>query len=312
MSHAYYSLYCKQSELQQPWEGPWACGFASLVTCFRILGDRTTESKELIERFRSFGGVPHEGMSTDEAEELAQAFGYKAIRNPSSTQRCKEEFLVWMRKQWSKNHPVMLSVDSGNEQDEADHWWVVYGDPDQTNAWVMDPLNEDVPFQCCSVTEILAFAACNDGEGYIEYDGLAVDSLPESGLTGIPPSAALMGFLNANAKYSTGWTSQAIAAALVDNHFSSIAGVGSPRRSRNNRSISVSILLENKGPVNAVIDDWDVFFGSRERSNLDKLRTILFDISLHQDTKAFVSEADFLVREIALNLILIGGKLMDA
>jgi len=82
MSHAYYSLYCKQRELEQPWEPPWACGFASLVTCFRILGDRTTENEELITRFRDTGEHPHEGMSSDAAVDLARLLGYKATKNP--------------------------------------------------------------------------------------------------------------------------------------------------------------------------------------------------------------------------------------
>ena len=53
MSDPYYSLYCKQRELQRFWQPYWACGFASLVTCFRILGDRTTENDELVARFRA-------------------------------------------------------------------------------------------------------------------------------------------------------------------------------------------------------------------------------------------------------------------
>jgi len=67
MSNAFYSFYCKQGELETWLErkvtsGAWACGFASLVTCFRLLGDRTTENKELVKQFRSFGENPKNGL----------------------------------------------------------------------------------------------------------------------------------------------------------------------------------------------------------------------------------------------------------
>jgi len=166
MSHAYYSLYCKQGQLEQRWELPWACGFASLVTAFRILGDRTTENDELVERFRHFGELPQDGMTTDEAITLAQSFGYRAVRNPSSCKRDKDAFVAWLRKHWANQHPVMLSVDSHNQQGESNHWWLAYGDPEEPKAWVMDPLANE-PFELLSLPEIVEFASCNDGDGYI-------------------------------------------------------------------------------------------------------------------------------------------------
>ena len=310
MSHAYYSLYCKQRELEQPWEPPWACGFASLVTCFRILGDRTTENEELITRFRDTGEHPHEGMSSDAAVDLARLLGYKATKNPSSARRDKEAFVKWVRSKWKQGSPVMLSVDSGNTQGEADHWWTVYGDPEQRNVWVMEPLLDAQPFQCLSISDVMNFASCNDGEGYIEYDGVAVSSAPDAEMTAIPPSAALMNFLNEKTRYETGWTAHAIAAALVDNHFSSIEGVDSQGKARGPRAVVLSDLLLKAGPVAEVIDEWDVFFSDVQRTNMEALLVVLYDVEVHLDHRIAESEVDHLIREIVLNLILIGTNLM--
>lgn len=310
MSHAYYSLYCKQSELEQPWEFPWACGFASLVTCFRILGDRTTENDELIARFKETGQHPHEGMTSDEAVDLAQSLGYRAVKNPSSARDDKDAFVRWMQSKWRHGNPIMLSVDSGNAQGESDHWWTVYGDPDERNVWVMDPLQDAQPFQCLSISEVMSFASCNDGEGYLEYDGVAIASTPDADMTAIPPSAALMNFLNENTRFETGWTAHAIAAALVDNHFSSVEGVNSQGNAGGARAVVLSDLLLSTGPVAEVIDEWDVFFSDVQRTNIEALLGVLYDVEVHLDHRIAASETDHLIREIVLNLILIGTNLM--
>ncbi len=236
--------------------------FASLVTSFRILGDRTTENEELVARFRSFGEKPQDGMTTDEATKLAHSFGYRAAKNPPASRRDADRFIVWMQKQWAGGRPIMLSVDSYRQQGEANHWWLVYGDPEESNIWVMDPLIEE-PFELLSLSEIVAFAACDDGEGFLEHDGVAVAAAADSELTAIPPSTELMSFLNGNSLYQTGWSSQAIAAALVDNHFSSLAGVESQGEARGLTAVSISDLVDEGGAVVKVIRDWDAFFSGR-------------------------------------------------
>ena len=311
MSDPYYSLYCKQRELESLWQLPWACGFASLVTCFRILGDRTTENAELVARFRGFGGRPHDGMTTDEAVELGRAFGYRAVRNPSSTRRREDGFVEWMRKQWADGHPVMLSVDSHNEQGVANHWWLVYGDPGESNVWVMDPIEDDEPFELLSLAEVVEFASCDDGKGYIEYDCLAVSAASGAEMTGIPPSAELLNFLNENLQHDTGWTSQELAAALVDNHFSSVEGVDSQGHANGTDTVAVSDLLEHDGLVSSVIGGWNVFFSDEQGENIESLRSVLYDVEAHKVHKIAASEADHMTREIALNLILIGTNLLD-
>jgi hypothetical protein len=311
MSDPYYSLYCKQRELEKSWQLPWACGFASLVTCFRLLGDRTTENVELVRRFRKFAGRPHAGMSTDEAAKLAGKFGYRAAVNPESTKRDWDAFESWMGRSLAKRKPVMLSVDTSGSQDEADHWWVVYGDPEGTNLWVMDPHEADTPFKLLSRSEIEEFASCDDREGWLEFDGVAISSQAGTGMISVPPSAALMEFLNEDVEHDTGWRSEALAAALVDNHFSSVDGLRFQGRAKGSGIVSVSDLLEPGGSVEDVIEEWDVFFSDEQRDNIEALSTVLYDVEAHMAHQVIQSEKDHMTREIALNLILIGTNLMD-
>ncbi len=311
MGDPYYSLYCKQQELERIWQPSWACGFASLVTCFRLLGDRTTENEELVQRFRKFAGPPQAGMTTAEAIRLAEKFGYRAAVNPTSTKRDWDAFESWMDRLLAKREPVMLSVDTHSSQDEANHWWVVYGDPDGTNLWVMDPNEADTPFKLLSRSEIEEFASCDDGEGWLEFDGVAISSQAGTGTISVPPSAALMEFLNEDLENDTGWTSEEIAAALVDNHFSSVDGLRFRGRAKGSGIVSVSDLLEPGGSVEDVIEEWDMFFSDEQRDNIEALRTVLYDVEAHMAHQMIPSEKDHMTREIALNLILIGTNLMD-
>lgn len=311
MSDPYYSLYCKQRELERSWQPSWACGFASLVTCFRLLGDRTTENVELVRRFRKFAGPPQAGMTTPEAIRLAEKFGYRAAGNPTSTKRDWDAFALWMDRSLAKRKPVMLSVDTSASQEEANHWWVVYGDPEGTNLWVMDPNESDTPFELLSRSEIEQYASCDDGEGWLEFDGVAISSQAGTGMIAVPPSATLMEFLNEDVEHDTGWSSEEIAAALVDNHFSSVDGLRSQGRAKGSGIVSVSELLEPGGSVEDVIEEWDVFFSDEQRDNIEALRAILYDVEAHVAHELSPSARDHMSREIALNLILIGTNLMN-
>lgn len=311
MNDPYYSLYCKQRELERIWQPSWACGFASLVTCFRLLGDRTTENGELVRRFRTFAGPPQAGMTTAEAIRLAQKFGYRAAVNPTSTKRDWDAFESWMDRSLAKRKPVMLSVDTHASQDEANHWWVVYGDPEGTNLWVMDPNETDTPFELLSRSEIEKFASCNDEAGRLEFDGIAISSQAGTGMISVPPSAALMEFLNEDFTHDTGWASQEIGAALVDNHFSSVDGLRFQGRAKGSGIVSVSDLLEPGGSVEDVVEEWNVFFSDEQRDNIESLSAVLYDVEAHMAHQVTRSQKDHMTREIALNLILIGTNLME-
>jgi len=306
MSDPFYRLYCKQQELESAWHDHWACGFASLVSCFRILGDRTTENEALVREFRTFG-KPRDGMTTDEAVRLAREFGYSARVNRGDSRRDWNAFEIWLDANFAARKPVMLSVDSKASQEQADHWWMIYGDPDESNIWVMDPFITDSPFELLSRAEIESFASCSDTDGFIEFDGVAIESKSASQMIAIPPSATLMEFINEGHVHEKGWSSEQIAAALVDNHFSTISELApaGPRR------VPVWELLEDGAAVDTVIDHWDTFFSESQLQNINQLRHTLRDIEAHANHSATPGEQDHLVREIALNLILIGTNLMD-
>lgn len=113
MRTPFFSLYIKQREIERIWDrrvkDRWACGFASLVTCFRLLGDRSTEDAELVRQFRKSGGKPSHGMTPLDVVALARIFGYGAQHR--SSMRSWETVDRWLNAQFKKRLPVMISVD---------------------------------------------------------------------------------------------------------------------------------------------------------------------------------------------------------
>ena len=249
-------------------------------------------------------------MTTDEAATLARAFGYRPTINRSESRLAWPAFVKWLESSFARRAPVMLSVDSNGEQGEADHWWIVYGDPQDSKIWVMDPFDDDTPFDCFTRKEICKYAACDDGNGFLEYDGVSIAAPLSMGMVPVPPSATLMEFLNEDLHCATGWRSEAIAAALVDNHFSSVQDLPSQGAVRSGATL-VSTLLECGGAVDEVLDEWDVFFTDQQEANIESLRILLYDVEAHMSHKINSAEKDHITHEIALNLILIGTNLMD-
>lgn len=149
MRTPFFSLYTKQREIESLWDRRvkerWACGFASLVTCFRILGDRSTEDVELVRQFRKNGGKPTNGMTSEDVVLLARSFGYGARHR--SRVRNWETLDRWLNDQFRRRLPIMISVDTAASENVANHWWVVYGDPAHDIVWVMDPGCDSIPFQ---------------------------------------------------------------------------------------------------------------------------------------------------------------------
>jgi len=311
MRTPFFSLYSKQHEIESLWDqrvkGSWACGFASLVTCFRLLGDRSTEDVELVRQFRRFGGQPTRGMTSEDVVTLARAFGYGARHR--SRVRNWETLDCWLNQQFRRRLPVMISVDNAASENVANHWWVVYGDPDQEIVWVMDPGCVSIPFQMIQRDVLARFAACNDLEDFLEYDAVVITPPRSGDLTGIAPSVVLMEFLNENKVFSSGWNSEMIAAALVDNHLGSIVELPSQGRASGRKSLSVSPLLAPDGEVAAVLAHWDAFFYDSEEQSMASLLAILSDLEAHVGHCILPEERTQLVHEMVLNCILIGTRL---
>jgi hypothetical protein len=311
MRTPFYSLYSKQHEIESLWDrrvkGSWACGFASLVTCFRLLGDRSTEDVELVRQFRKIGGKPSDGMSSENVVMLARAMGYGARHRPRL--RNWETLDRWLNEQFHKRLPVMISVDTAASENVADHWWVVYGDPAQDIVWVMDPACRSIPFQMIRRDDLARFAACNDLEDYLEYDAVVIIPPRGGDLNGIAPSVVLMEFLNERKVFSSGWTSEMVAAALVDNHLGSVGGLPSQGRATGRKGVPVSLLLVPDGEVAAVLGHWDAFFYDSESESMASLVAILCDLEAHLEHNIFPDEQTQLVHEVVLNCMLIGTRL---
>lgn len=283
MRTPYFSLYSKQHEIEGLWDrrvkGSWACGFASLVTCFRLLGDRSTEDVELVRQFRKIGGKPTSGMTSENVVMLARAFGYGARHR--SRVRNWETLDRWINEQFRRRLPVMISVDNAGSENVANHWWVLYGDPAQEIVWVMDPGCHSIPFQMIRRDVLERFAACNDQEDFLEYDAVVITTPRGGDLTGIAPSVVLMEFLNENKVFSSGWNSEMVAASLVDNHLSSVVGLPSRGRASSSKRVPVSLLLVSDGEVEGVLAHWDSFFYDSETQSMVSLVAILSDLEAH-------------------------------
>ena len=126
-------LVCKQRDLEGWWEPHWACGFASLATCIRFLGGKTS-GKELINTFRKrMKGKPREGLTVEEIGFLAQHRGYRARYYRGGFD--KGRFKTWLLWAFEMRHPVIVAVD-GN------HVLVTYSNhEDRRKVWFMDPLD---------------------------------------------------------------------------------------------------------------------------------------------------------------------------
>ncbi len=311
MRTPFYSLYSKQHEIESLWDrrvkGSWACGFASLVTCFRLLGDRSTEDVELVRQFRKSGGRPSAGMTSEDVVMLARAFGYGARHR--SRVRNWETLEGWLNEQFRKRLPVMISVDTSASENVANHWWVVYGDPVQEIVWVMDPACKSIPFQMIRRDDLARFAACNDLEDFLEYDAVVMTAPRGRDLAGIAPSVVLMEFLNEKKVFSSGWTSEMVAASLVDNHLGSVTGLPSQGRATGRNSVPVSLLLVPDGEVAAVLGHWDAFFYDSESQSMAALVAVLCDLEAHLGHCILPEERIPLLNEIVLNCMLIGTRL---
>lgn len=150
-------LYVKQYEIEGPWGtiNPtallgyhlgWACGPASLFTCFKLLGNWEATPNKVFEAIGvSFGQqIPDwlklgGGADEDQLARGAKRLGYKAeIRQfqPGARRKAWEHLIGCSHR----HIPAILGVDDG------EHWIVGYG-ADKGGAWIMDPADDESIFE---------------------------------------------------------------------------------------------------------------------------------------------------------------------
>ncbi len=303
-----FAVYCKQSEVQL-FGVPWACGVASLTTCMRLLGDRRLRCWDLVNCLKKMKINPYSGLTTDEACTLANAMKYRAIPNPQTARYDSDKAHAWLAAQFRARRPVMVTVDSGAGMD-PDHWWVAYSDldtfPDQ--IWIMDPKDDDNVFELISWVDFLRFATVSDeskdgeyGDGYQSYDMLAIAPRKPVALP-VPPSNALLEFISGNAYDDT----ESVAACFVDNYLLILRECRARRRAAG--CVAVANLLEPNGAVMHKLDPWAGFLNTVE---VEALRVILYDMEAHDDHRVTARNADALISDLALLLVLTSQALIN-
>lgn len=306
-----FALYCKQSEVQSTYEFPWACGFASLTTCVRLLGDRRTRCSDFVARARAKGIAPRRGLTTDDAIQLAAALGYLAVRNPAPTRYSPQEFRRWLAAQFRNRHPVMVSV--ATAQDFAgNHWWASYSDLDDDpgSIWIMDPIEEDIPFEALGWKEFFSFATVDDessseGPGFQSFDALSIRP-QRAGLMPVPPSNALINFLNREPEVN--YSAEFAAACLVDNYYQILKE--SPRKGRatGRGSVELCRLLAQGGPLITKLQPWRAYL---DETDMETVRGILADIEMFDGHRVPADSVATVVSELALLLVLTTRALME-
>jgi len=242
--------------------------------------------------------------------QLAGALGYQAVPNPARTRYSREEFRRWMATQFRNRHPIMVSVATGQDYD-GNHWWASYSDldDDPDSIWIMDPLENDTPFEALGWKEFFAFATVDDessakGPGYQSFDALSIRP-KRRGLNPVPPSNALINYLNQEP--AVDYSAEFAAACLVDNYYQILEE--SPRKGRATGRGSVEMLtvLARDGLLMAKLQPWLAYL---DEADLETVREILSDIEAFDGHRVPPGALEATVAEVALLTVLTTRSLM--
>lgn len=305
-----FALYCKQADVQSCYERPWACGFASLTTCVRLLGDRRTRCSDFVAKARAKGIAPRRGLTTEDAIQLAHALGYRAVPNPARTRYSPEEFRSWLAIQFRNRHPVMLSVATAQDF-KGNHWWASYSDLDNDpgSIWIMDPIAKDIPFEALGWKEFFSFATVDDessteGPGFQSFDALSIRQ-KRAGLTPVPPSNALINFLNREPDVD--YSAEFAAACLVDNYYQILKESPGRGRATGRGSVELCQLVAKGGPLITKLQPWRAYLDERD---METVIGILADIEVFDGHRVAANAVESTVAEIALLAVLTTRALM--
>lgn len=286
------ALYCKQSTIESWHDLPWACGFSSIVTAMRLLGNRSIRADQLPRQLRSIGGNPKNGIDDDDLVRLVGDFGYDVESFPESYKYDTAAFKKWLRAAWRRNHPTVVAWTCSG--DEHDHYVVAYSNPDERDAvWVMDPLDDDTVFELMSWKEFLEGAE-DRSEEYCFWEAHEIMSRG-SAPNAVPPSTALFE-----------WTNELpgdveeqdfVAAAFVDNFFDTVR---EHEVSGSAAGTALSEILARNGPLWAKLEEWETYY---DEDDFDVLRShleVAQDIDAYLNIKVNRSAVPTLVAELAL------------
>jgi len=284
------ALYCKQGTVESWNELPWACGFASIATAFRFLGDRETEAHLLPSKFKRMGGKPSDGLCTDELIKLIRAFDYKV--KSFSDKYDSDSFKKWLASAWMRNHPTIVAVCSSS--DDHDHYIVAYSNPDDQGVWVMDPLEENEVYEYYSWKDFLDYSS-NQSEDYCFWEAHEIiPSAKRCNMT--PPSTALFDWINdlpGEVEYR-----DFLAVALLDNFFNLIED----NKARSG-GVKLSKILADDGELWNKLMEWEAYYDVNDIEMFGEMHSVLQDIDAHLDIKLRANEIDYVVGELALLLV---------
>lgn len=285
------ALYCKQSTIESWYDLPWACGFSSIVTAMRLLGDRSVRADQLPRRLRRLGANPKDGIDSDDLVRLVNDFGYTARSFPQRDRYDRARFKDWLRAAWARNHPTVVAWTCTG--DEHDHYVCAYANPDDKNIWVMDPLNEDEVFELMSWKEFLDGAE-DRSEEYCYWEAHEIRPT-QPAANAVPPSAALFEWINE----LPGEVAEQdfVAAAFVDNFFDTVRA---HEVSSSARKVALADVLATDGPLWAKLEEWNEYYDQDEFEVLRQHLEVARDINAYLDITVDRAAIPALVAELAL------------
>lgn len=285
------SLYCKQRSIESWHELPWACGFASIVTAMRLLGDRATRADQLPRRLRRMGGNPRDGIDENEVVRLVREFGYAVRSCPRRDRNDPSCFKDWLVAAWRRHHPTVVACGGG---DEHDHYICAYSNPDDDWVWVMDPLENEEVYSSMRWRDFLDWTGDTSGE-FWEWEGHEIVPRGTPG-NALPPSTRLFEWVNE----LPGDVDERdpVAAAFIDNLFDVVRPFSTSRH-----GTALSSVLDSAGPLQMKLDEWAAYYDAAERAAVEAMVDVARDLDAHMSIRVDAATTEALAAELALLLV---------
>ncbi len=301
------SLYCKQWTIEHGYELPWACGYSSLVTSMRLLGDRTIRADRLPDWVKRTGENPKDGIDSDQLKALANGYGYSVRSFPQKSKHDEFAFKEWLLDAWGRNHPTVVAC-GGYRANPNDHFVVAYSNPEDTWVWVMDPIEEDEAFSKMSWSDFLEWSG-GEEKGKQVWEGHAIS--PKAAAPGaVPPSTELFEWINE----LPGDLSEQdyVAVAFVDNLLETLASF---RAMAGRPSMPLQHVVADDGQLWEKFQLWSNYFDEDDLGVLGNMLRVAFDLDAYLDLRIDATRLEALAAELAflcVNVLRYHGWLEEA